>query len=228
MHTLQPDMLIFNMWDPDVRWIGNEEGIAPLRHTNVVSEVDFSVMTTEKEKLDSTKFMPAECDTKMRSAWFDCEDNEDTILTLDELVGIYYMSVGRGANLLLNIGPDKRGLLPEKDAARLREFGAELKRRFSTPIAEFGAMQMTDDGCAITSAKRVLVNHVILKEDLTHGEGVKKYEIYADGKMVYAGFAIGHKAICPFPTIRASRLYVKVVESDGDYTLSDMKAYYLK
>ncbi|WP_458788465.1 alpha-L-fucosidase, partial [Vallitalea sediminicola] len=61
--------------------------------------------------------------------------DEDTIKSLDELMGIYYYSVGRGTNLLMNIGPDRRGLVPEKDSKRLLEFGAEIKRRFSSPMA---------------------------------------------------------------------------------------------
>lgn len=231
MRALQPDMLIFNMWDPDVRWVGNEIGFAPLPHSNVVSEVDFSVRTTEKDRLERESFLPAECDTKLRSTWFDCEDNEDTLRSLDELMGLYYMSVGHGANLLLNAGPDSRGLLLDADKKRIEEFGAALKRRFGTPIAAFGSMEQSPkwpDGYVIPARERTLVNHVVVSEDLTEGESVKRYQVFADNTLVYDGYCIGHKAICPFPTIAANRVSVRILDHDGPYRLKEIKAYYVE
>ena len=126
------------MWDPDTAWVGNEDGVAPMFNSNLRDSLDFSMMTSEKEQMNEVLYMPAECDFKMRSTWFDCEDNEHTVKTLDELIGIYEMSVGRGANMLLNIGPDCHGQLPAIDKARILELGEEIRRRYGTPIAEFG------------------------------------------------------------------------------------------
>lgn len=235
---MQPDILIFSMWDPDTRWIGNEDGYADMPNFNTVTEVDFSMLTEEKEKLQHVKFLPAECDFKMRSTWFDCEDNEDTIKSVEELVGIYEMSVGRGANFLINIGPDRRGLLPEADVARLLEFGAEIKRRYGEPIRGFSDIKPeTDnkDSFSITCPEPQLVNRIILKENLAEGESVTSFKIYAHlphykskRVCVYIGCTIGHKAICVFPTIRTGKLTVEVLFYNGEYEIDDMKAYFVK
>lgn len=134
IRRMQKDILIFNMWDPDTRWVGNESGMAPMPNHNVVTDLDISIRTDRKDPLNQSLYLPAECDFMLRDKWFYSDSNEDQIKGLDELMGLYYYSVGRGANLLLNIGPDRRGLLPEADVQRLREFGAEIRRRFSNPI----------------------------------------------------------------------------------------------
>ena len=228
MRSLQPDMLIFNMWDPDVRWVGNEEGIAPSPHTNVVHDLAFSVMTDKKDDLGGFRFMPAECDMKLRSTWFDCEDNEDTLVSLDELIGLYYMSVGRGANLLINAGPNKHGLLQEADKKRIQEFGAELKRRFSTPVP-FGAPYEDEDGNYTISADCGLpVNTVIIQEDLLEGESIRHFEILTDNTAVYTGSTIGHKCICTFPTVKTKNIRIRVTDTNGAYTLKSLNAYYIQ
>ena len=92
----------------------------------------------------------------MRDTWFDCEANEDTVKSVAELTGIYEMSVGRGANLLLNIGPNARGLLPEADEARLKEFGAELRRRYDRVVIRkpSASRQRSPEVYALAQGKR--------------------------------------------------------------------------
>ena len=99
-----------------------------------MEKAEFSVNTTEAREVGGMRYLPAECDMKLRTTWFDCEANVDTIKSVEELVGCYEYSVGRGANLLLNVGPDHRGLIPEEDAARLLEFGDEIRRRYANPL----------------------------------------------------------------------------------------------
>ena len=235
IRSLQPEILIFNMWDPDTRWVGNEDGYAPLPNFNTVSALDFSTNTQEKDTLSMQKFLPAECDFMMRNAWFDCEDNEDKIKSVDELVGIYEMSVGRGANFLLNIGPDCHGLLPQPDVYRLREFGNEIKRRYGMPLPF--SEPIAADGCpavyTIECDEKVLVNHVVLSEDLTDGESVCEFELKAllplygeNSVCVYRGFTIGHKLICSFPTVKTKKLTLEVKKSNGSFKISDIKAYF--
>ena len=230
IRTLQPEILIFSMWDPDTKWIGNEGGWAPLPNFNTVSALHFSMNATELDTttLSKEKFLPGECDTDLRSTWFDCEDNEDTIYDLEELMGLYYMSVGRGANFLLNIGPDARGLLPEPDVARLREFGAEIKRRFGAHIEKFGAVTKNDEMYHIKSNERTMVNHVIIKENLVDGEAVTGFKLYSDDCLIYTGYNIGHKAICMFPTVKTSTIKLEITTSLGECVIDDMKAYFVK
>lgn len=247
IRSLQPEILIFNMWDPDTAWVGNEDGYAPMSNSNFRDSVDFSMMTTEKEKMTDTLFLPAECDFKMRSAWFDCEPNEHTVKTVEELIGIYEMSVGRGANFLLNIGPDCHGQLPASDKQRILEFGAELRRRYGAPVADFGGVSEDGDRkwsirIGDFSEERIddcvgqpLVNRVVLAEDMTNGGAAEAFRIYAhlpgsrDRRIcVYKGDTIGHKAICVFPTIRTGKLTVEAESASGDVRLVDMKAYFVR
>lgn len=228
---MQPEILIFNMWDPDVRWVGNEAGVAEFDNTNVVSDTDFSVMTDEKDALGNEQFLPAECDFMMRDRnWFYSDQDEHTVKSVDELVGLYYHSVGHGANFLINIGPDRRGLLPDKDANRLIEFGNEIKRRFSNPIeTEF---KQTDKGGIVKIENPHLINHIILKEDLSDGESVKEFKIYVKSHLlkytcIYAGKTIGHKHIAVFPTIKATEISIEITKADSSFSLIKPEVYYV-
>ena len=75
IRALQPEILIFNMWDPDTRWIGNEAGLANIPNSNIVRSLDFSVMTRNKDELGDEVFLPGECDCRIRRRnWFYSEN----------------------------------------------------------------------------------------------------------------------------------------------------------
>ena len=225
------------MWDPDTRWIGNEDGYAPMKNPNERGDLDFSVLTAEKEKLQQARFLPAECDCMLRDTWFDCADNENSIKTAEELMGMYEMSVGRGANFLLNIGPNCHGLLNEKDRLRVLEFGALLKKRYGHPIAAFDDMRKENDTSWTLSLRegeaKPLVNRLVIREDLTGGEAARAFRVYAqlpgysgESICVYQGETIGHKAICLFPAIRTGKLTVEIVSAERTARLRDIRAYF--
>ncbi len=223
IRRLQPGILIFNMGDPDYRWVGNEVGVAPLPCWNTV------------ESAGTPAWLPAECDCRMRlDNWFYSDQDEDTIKSVSELMGLYYHSVGRGCNLLINIGPDRRGLLPEKDAARLQEFSAEIRRRFSHPITTSARWEIVSNGWELTPGRRLLLDHVVIQEELAHGEHVRRFAIQVSPTFddqfitVYEGYQIGHKAICPFPTIPAHKVRVRILEADGAVTLRAIHLYHTK
>ena len=207
----QPEILIFNMWDPDTRWIGNEHGVSDYPNKLCVNAIDFSINTDKKDMLDEMKFLPGECDCRMRQAnWFFSENDVHTVKTLDELMGLYYYSVGRGANLLINIGPDRRGRIPEEDKKALLEFGAKIKEYFSDFIP---SKKIASDKKLILQAGWGLVNHVVLSEEIDGENEIESFEIKAhvDGGApitVYRGTTIGHKAICQFPPIFTFKLEI--------------------
>ncbi len=227
IRELQPEILIFEMWDPDTRWIGNEDGYADMPNINVRNSLAFSVNASEAVLLEEAKYLPAECDMQMRSTWFDCEANEDTVRTLGELMGIYEYSVGRGANLLLNIGPDCRGRIPEPDAERLLEFGEEIRRRYGQPL-DFGEITQNGNRFTITCDDRVLVDSVIIEEDITDGDAVQEFRILTERPeiCVYIGKTVGHKAICRFPVFKTHKITVEVLSSDGEAKIKSVKAYF--
>jgi len=232
IRRMQPNILLFNMGDPDYRWVGNEAGLAPVPCWNAVDAVNFSVRTDTTEGVGKLKWLPVECDCRIREySWFYEDADVSTVKTPAELLGLYYYSVGRGGNLLLNIGPDRRGLLPEPDISNLLAFGAEVGCRFVSPVAGFGKFQQTDRVWRCDFSEPQLIDHAILMEDLAGGEAVAHFRIeiksYAGGSpiQVWDGQTIGHKAICQFPLVRAKGVIVTVLESQGPVKLRDIRIF---
>jgi alpha-L-fucosidase len=219
IRRLQPGILIFGSVDPDTRWIGNESGYAHRPNHNIVAATEVSVQTEDMQVLAERRFLPAECDFRMRlDNWFYSDADEHTVKSVEELMGIYYYTVGRGANLLINIGPDRRGLLPEADRLRLLEFGAEIRRRFATPLA--GEQSLDSGGLVFTSGEPLLVSHVILTESLDYEDQLEAFTLqaypypYGDPITVYEGRTIGHKAICQFPPFLTQKIELLVAKPE--------------
>ena len=143
-------------------------------------------------------WLPVECDAPIRDhEWFWQPDEEHKLRSEADLVEMYYGSVGRNSNLLLNAIPDRRGLIPDADMSRCRTFGQTIRKRFAEPL---GASAGSGDLLSLTFNGPRLVDHVVIQEDITHGERVRAYEveglIHADHwEPLCEGTAIGHKRI---------------------------------
>ena len=227
---LQPEILIFSMWDPDTRWVGNEEGLVPFGEKNVVTTERTSINVQEAQWLSEPKFLPFECDCKIRpNNWFFSENDADTLRSCDNLMSLYDYSVGRGGTLLLNIAPDRRGLLPERDAKRYIEFGKAAKKQFENPLD----VKIEKDGNSfiISSDDTVEVKTIVIEEGLENGEHIEAFEInynfYTD-MLVYSGKAIGHKQIIRIPnTLLYGKkvLRIDITEYDGEYEIKKIKVF---
>ncbi|MDQ3812506.1 MAG: alpha-L-fucosidase [Armatimonadota bacterium] len=237
IRRMQPNILIFNMGDPDYRWVGNEAGIAPLPCWNTVEAVPVSINTDQLEATADAQpqWLPAECDCRMREVnWFYSDADEHTVKSLDELMGLYYYSIGRGCNLLINIGPDRRGLLPDKDAARLLEFGAEIRRRFGHPLATLSDCRPAEQGWECSLQQPRFIDHAMIQEDLTTGEHVRRFALEVTSAyggapiVVYEGRNIGHKAICRFPPIKARNVRLTIREADGLVRIRALELHYAR
>ena len=236
IRRLQPDILIFDMWDPDTRWVGNEDGYAPFPN---LYEKEMNVLGQTRPV-----FAPAECDCKLRESWF-YDHNEDTIKSVEELLGMYELSVGRGCNFLLNVGPDSRGLIHEADLKRLEEFGEALNELYRAPLP-FEAPVCADGMLRIAysdETQRSLgqnirippVKRVVLGEDVSQGQCVRRFRLYAHIPSinpicatrfcVFDGTTIGHKLIIRLPDIRSAMFDLEIIESDGEARISEFKAY---
>lgn len=232
---LQPEILLFNMLDPDTKWVGNEAGMVKYPNDNWTSDLDFSILTAEKEQLKQKKFLPAECNSRIRlEKWFFSETDAHTLKSVDELLGLYYLSVGRGANMLVNITPDRRGLLPERDIARFIEFGKKVKSMFAESLISENDITKEENTYQILFDEHTLVNHVILEEDLLREKSIEKFGVYVhpypygERILVYEGKTVGRRHICKFPTVRARQLDI-VIESDTEnMELNKISAYYVK
>ncbi|MBA2940868.1 alpha-L-fucosidase [Paenibacillus sp. CGMCC 1.16610] len=234
IRRLQPQILIFNMGDPDFRWVGNEDGIAPVPCWNVVDATEFSILTEKKEQLGDRLWLPAECDVQMRGNWFYSDSDEHTLKSVEELMSIYLHSVGRGANLLLNIGPDRNGLLPEKDVERLLDFGAEIRRHVGSPFATLAQCDRRDHHTWVYETEQAqMLDLVVLEEDLTEGEQVRSFKISIITQKsrrpvtIYEGQHIGHKAIVRVPAIKVRGVLVEITESDQEATLLGLSFHHV-
>lgn len=226
----QPNVLIFNMGDPDFRWAGNESGVVDLPHWNTVLATRLTRRPGADEPAgEQPLWLPAECDCMMRWAnWFYEEADVETVKPLEELMGLYYLSVGRGANLLINIGPDRRGLLPEEDRRRLLEFGEEVRRRFGSPFARLADGQMTPSGWEYEAPEPFYLDHVTIQEDLTAGESIRRFALRFQSThggtpiTLHEGRNVGHKAIVRVPLVAARRVILDITRSDGPFRLREV------
>jgi alpha-L-fucosidase len=141
VRELQPEAVIFGM-GPDVRWVGNEDGLARESEWSVLPKKGVGDQTAadlgHRKYLAGAKelvWYPAECDVSIRPGWFYHVNQDEKVKSLAHLLDIYYRSVGRNSVLLLNVPPDRRGLFHENDVARLRELRQVLDETFKTNLA---------------------------------------------------------------------------------------------
>jgi len=224
-----PDAMVFQGPEATIRWVGNEDGFAPYPCWNSLSAADAKtgVATALHGDPDGDVWMPVEVDVSMRRPnWFWNTTDAANLLTLDQLIEIYYRSVGRGAQLLLNMPPDRNGRIPDADAARAREFGDEIRRRFGTEVGE-GATTGLELSVSLGEAQRV--DHVILQEAIGKGERVRGWRL--DGfawnhwQPLATGTAIGHKQIVPVPADGYTILRLTVTESVEEPIIQKLAGY---
>ena len=230
IRSLQTNLLIFSLGDPDFRWVGNEAGIANLPNWNTAQGVRLCVNTEGEDAVgDRPLWLPAECDCMMRwHCWFYEESDVETVKPVEELMGLYYLSVGRGANLLINIGPDRRGLLPDPDRDALLAFGADVRSRFGTPLARLEDGTITDTGWEYAADGPFYLDHVVVQEDLSEGEAIRRFAVHIQtgisGRLItlHEGRNVGHKAICRLPLVACRKVVVEIIESDRPARLREV------
>ena len=140
VRELQPNTVLFSDAGPDIRWVGNERGIAGETCWATQNRADFAPGRADVQRLNrgdrpGTHWVPAECDVSIRPGWFYHQHEDDQVKTAQQLVDLYYSSVGRGASFLLNLPPDRRGRIHENDARSLREFRRIIDATFATNLA---------------------------------------------------------------------------------------------
>ncbi|WP_245708891.1 alpha-L-fucosidase [Ruania alba] len=213
---LQPGAMVFNMGTPTIRWIGNEDGLAadPVRYA--VDSASLDNYTDAVIELGEARYVPPEADVSIRQGWFWAA--EDGPKSVDHLLAIYYRSVGMGANLLLNVPPDTRGLIDAADVARLRQWRAELDRRFGSPVP--GELAQISDGVwEVVFEAPITFDHLDLAEHLTGGQRIETHRVIAvggetEGTLLAEGQTIGHRRIHAHPEVTADRLRVELT-GDG-------------
>ncbi|MBI1765039.1 MAG: alpha-L-fucosidase [Acidobacteria bacterium] len=208
---LQPNTIIFSDAGPDIRWVGNEKGFAGETNWSPrENEGTFPGFADEKQlnvgDENGTTWLPAECDVSLRPGWFYHANEDEKLKSVEQLLSIYYGSVGRNANLLLNIGVDRRGLVNENDERRLLEFKQALDREFANKLtpakitatnvrgnsavfsaakatdADANSYWATDDGVTAAAleldfGREVEFNRFMAQEQIALGQRVKKFSL---------------------------------------------------
>ncbi len=227
------DAVIFQGEYADLRWVGNEDGFAPNPNWYTVQENDLrtGVSTALQSDVDGNRYAPVEVDVPLLKKgghkWFWAPGCDSLLMTTDQLMTIYYKSVGRGSVLLLNSTPDTTGLIPRSHARAYAAFGKEIAARFDHPLQ---AVSGTGRVYELRFDTLTTVNHVVLQEELAAGQRVLAYELSGsrDGvqwEPIHTGTSIGNKQIDCFPDVRLKLLRMTVTRSKATPHIRNLAAY---
>ncbi|MEX6690524.1 alpha-L-fucosidase [Danxiaibacter flavus] len=276
IRKLQPQAVIAIM-GPDVRWVGTESGYGRETEWSVVpannldqsaisagSQKDLAFkpsgdMTGDdiggRDKITKAKglvWYPAETDVSIRPGWFYHENEDSKVKSPEKLMDIYYASVGRNGVLLLNIPPDKRGLLSDSDVKNLQGWKALRDKSFGNNILKGAAVSVngkqvksiTDSKydtywqadknqstaifeISLPAAKEF--NLLQLQENIAIGQRVESFELEAfinnEWKTVAKGTTIGYKRIIKFDALSAQKLRFKITGARLNPTISEIGLY---
>ncbi|MBN2263239.1 MAG: alpha-L-fucosidase [Prolixibacteraceae bacterium] len=161
---LQPDIMIFSDAGPDVHWIGNEKGFAGETFWSTINQNKLIIGASDTKYLNTgdpngTHWIVGQCDVSIRPGWFYHQHEDSLVKTANQLVDIYYKSVGRNAVLLLNLPPDHRGLIHENDVAALNEFKQIIDETFSNNMAS-KAKAIAKNSVRNFEVKNILDNNI--------------------------------------------------------------------
>jgi alpha-L-fucosidase len=228
---LQPDSVIFSDAGPDVRWIGNERGVAGETNWSTVdpgivpvpglsgAEVMRSLQEGDR---DGTVWRPGETDVSIRPGWFHHPAQDDQVRSIDDLVNIFFTSVGRNSKLLLNVPPTRDGLLHPTDVERLRGMRTELDRLFANDLARDGlASWRGDTGMTgvgtLELAAPATVGVVDLREVIEEGQRVAAYRLdgRVDGRWqeLSRGTTVGYRRLVRIAPTRLDAVRITVTDA---------------
>ena len=210
VEELQPNAICFSDAGPGCRWVGNEDGKAGTTNWSFLRAAEVYPGYPNIDELnvghpDGDAWLPAECDVSIRPGWFYHESEDDEVKTADYLVDLYYQSVGRNGNLLLNFPVNKEGLISKTDSINAVTFhqrimqelshnlllGAKVEasdkrgRRFAATLAndgDFDTYWATPDNVntgslTFTFNQPQSVTRLLLQEYIPLGQRVKSFNV---------------------------------------------------
>lgn len=243
LRMLQPNTLVFAdmaLFEyGDIRWVGNEEGVISYENWNVIDRHGY------------LRWRPVESDTPLRkNHWFWHPNDEASLKSVAELISTYEQTVGHGGQLMLGIAPDQRGLIPEADVARLKEFGDQIRARFGNNLARRHLKMAAEEERALDGDPDTFwsappnSHHAVLELNFDHpvafdraltmewlnaGQHVQLYaiEVFKEGKWtaLARGQAIGHKKIDQFPRVTASRVRLHILSASDQAHIREFQLF---
>ena len=199
IHKLQPNA-VTAFYGDDIRWSGNESARGREAEWSSVAlvpgcypdakkrneEMRLSVFSRDlggKEIIDRATelfWYPSEVSVSIRPSWFYHEREDSKVKSLSELVKVYFQSVGCNSSLLLNVSPDRRGVLCETDVTRLKEFGEYLEKMYAKDFVSRWARAWTarkGESKEYTLGKGCTINTILLQEDISRGQRVESFTV---------------------------------------------------
>ena len=252
IRELQPKAVTAIMGD-DVRWVGNEGGLgretewsatvmAPGSYTHKGEAMKALGINNMSKDLGSRELLgkaqeaywyPSEVDVSIRPGWFYHADQDERVRSLANLVNIYYQSVGCNSVLLLNIPPDKRGLIHEIDVQRIKELSDYINKTFANNYLENGnQMWQAEPGQSkeYNVKKGAMVNTFLIQEDIAQGQRVEDFlvEVYSNGAWQYAteGTTVGYKRLLRFSDCQPEKIRVTIRGARATANISNVGLYY--
>ena len=252
IRELQPKAVTAIMGD-DVRWVGNEGGLGratewsatpliPGAYANSDSiRVAMGIKPMSKDlgsrelisKSKELYWYPSEVDVSIRPGWFYHASQDEQVRSLANLVNIYYQSVGCNSVLLLNIPPDKRGLIHETDVQRIKELSDYISKTFAENQVVNGNQMwnaQVGDLKVYDVKPGAMVNTFLIQEDITQGQRVEDFlvEVYSNGVWQYAteGTTVGYKRLLRFSDCQPEKIRVTIRGSRATANISNVGLYY--
>jgi alpha-L-fucosidase len=230
VRRLQPEAVIFSDAGPDLRWIGNEHGEAGDPNWSTIDPAAVPYPGASGEGIveallhgnpSGGVWRPGETDTSIRPGWFYHPAEDDRVRTIEELVRLYFTSVGRNSKLLLNLPPTRAGLLHQTDVARIGGMREALGRLLGEDLAAGCPVRWGEDATAsslvaeVDLKRSVTVGIADLREPIEHGQLVARYRVEGSNggawQLLSRGTTIGCRKLDRFSPVpvRRVRLFIE-------------------
>lgn len=238
--SYQPNILIFSDIGPHIRWVGNENGLINETNWNLLDTAGFkrgegapANDTLNRGNFNGKNWIGAEADVSIRKGWFYHEEEDSTVKSGKTLFNLYLNSVGHGGNLLLNVPPNRKGLIAPQDSAALMDFKKVREAAFKTNLFKSAITKNNKNEIDICLTAAVTINSIQLQEQIKFGQRVIRFEIYAgdnqqDLKKIASSTTIGRKKIIQFPTTTAKCFKVKIIETKASPVMGAVAGYFIK
>jgi alpha-L-fucosidase len=236
IREIAPNTVVFSDIGPDIRWVGNENGIAGKTNWSLLDTAGFGrgavsppTDTLNRGNANGRNWIPAECDVSIRPGWFYHQQEDEKVKTQEELFQLYLKSVGRSSSLLLNVPPDRRGFINEHDSAALIGFKKLRDDNFAKAIIhkKFPLAYQNNYGIHFGSTKKI--NCIVMEEPIQFGQRIKKFSVQLkkENKVVkeIEGTTIGRKRILTFDATEADGFDIIITDSKAKPVLSEASAY---
>ncbi|ULQ55319.1 alpha-L-fucosidase [Flavihumibacter rivuli] len=257
---ISPNTVIFSDIGPDIRWVGNEQGFAGKTNWNLLDTAGFKrghgapvTDTLNQGNKFGKHWIPAEVDVSIRPGWFYHPEEDDKVKNPEKLFTIYLQSVGRGANLLLNVPPDRRGLIHPNDSAALMGFRQLREKTFANDILATDLTKYSwptngktysktarkkgiyhvpaggGNGLTVTLDKPATIQFIQLREWIEWGQkvGAFRLTLHLDNGQTHTieGTTIGRKTIIPVLGLVVRSFTLDILDAKGNVVLKQPMAF---